>query len=45
MWNIFVNNLSHSVDAWVGVSLIGVYFVWMLYMALMRVHKGDHLHH
>ena len=45
MSHIFIANLSHSADAWVGVGLIGVYFVWMLYMAMMRVKKGDHLHH
>lgn len=45
MWDIFVSNLSHSLDAWVGVGLIGVYFVWMLYMSFMRIGKGDHMHH
>lgn len=44
-WHIFVANLSHSADAWVGVGLIGVYFVWMVSMAFMRIKKGDHLHH
>jgi hypothetical protein len=45
MSHIFTANLSHSSDAWIGVGLIGVYFVWMLYMALMRISKGEHLHH
>lgn len=44
-WHIFVENLSHSADAWVGFGLIVVYFIWMLYMALMRINQGDHLHH
>lgn len=45
MWHVFVNHLSHSADAWVGVGLIFVYFVWMLSMAAMRIRKGDHVHH
>jgi hypothetical protein len=45
MSHIFTANLSHSSDAWIGVGLIGVYFVWMLYMALTRISKGEHLHH
>lgn len=44
-WHVFVANLSHSADAWVGVGLIFVYFVWMVSMAFMRIKKGDHLHH
>jgi|GEM_PF-1911922 len=43
--HIFVANLSHSADAWVGFGLICVYFVWMLGMAVMRIRKGDHMHH
>lgn len=45
MWNLFVSSLSTSADAWVGVGLIGVYFVWMMSMALMRICKGDHMRH
>jgi hypothetical protein len=45
MWELFVSRLSFSPDAVVGVSLIGIYFVWMISMALMRIKKGDHMHH
>ena len=45
MSHIFLANLSNSADAWVGVGLIGVYFVWMMSMAVMRIWKGDHMHH
>ena len=45
MWNVFVSNLSSSPDSWVGVGLIGVYFVWMLYMAAMRIGKAEHMRH
>jgi hypothetical protein len=45
MWHIFVKNLSSSPDAIVGVSLIGIYFVWMVSMALMRCYRGEHVHH
>lgn len=45
MSHIFLSKLSHSADAWVGVGLIGVYFVWMLSMAMLRIGKGEHMHH
>ncbi|MDL2207582.1 hypothetical protein LJB82_02585 [Desulfovibrio sp. OttesenSCG-928-M16] len=45
MWHVFTSHLSHSADAWVGVGLIFVYFAWMLYMAMMRICKADHMHH
>lgn len=45
MSHVFLANLSTSADAWVGVGLIGVYFVWMLCMAMTRIAKGDHMHH
>ena len=45
MSHIFFANLSYSADAWIGVGLIGVYFVWMISMAVMRIWKGDHMHH
>ena len=45
MWNIFVSKLSFAPDAVIGVSLIGIYFAWILYMACYRIKKGDHLHH
>ncbi|MDR2801446.1 MAG: hypothetical protein LBB52_09350 [Desulfovibrio sp.] len=45
MSHIFFANLSHSADAWIGVGLIVVYFVWMCCMSVMRIRKGDHLHH
>ena len=45
MSHIFFANLSSSADAWVGVGLIGVYFVWMLGMAVMRILKAEHMHH
>lgn len=45
MWHIFKAHLSSSADAWVGVGLIGIYFIWMMYMALMRIKKADHMHH
>jgi hypothetical protein len=45
MSHIFIANLSSSADAWVGVGLLAVYFVWMVSMAVMRIRKGDHMHH
>lgn len=45
MWHIFAERVSLAPDAVVGVSLIGIYFVWMLSMAFMRISKGDHMHH
>ncbi len=45
MWNIFVQHVSLAPDAVVGVSLIGIYFVWMLNMAIKRIIQGDHMHH
>ncbi len=45
MWDIFVSRLSFAPDAVVGVGLIVVYFIWMIGMAVMRIHKGEHMHH
>ena len=45
MWHVFVSKVSLAPDAVVGVSLIGIYFVWMLCMACKRVRQGDHMHH
>ena len=45
MWNIFVQHVSLAPDAVVGVSLIGIYFAWILGMAFMRIRKADHMHH
>ena len=45
MWHIFVSKLSFAPDAVIGVGLIGIYFVWIVCMALCRIKQGDHLHH
>ncbi len=45
MWNLFVSKLSSSPDAIVGVSLIGIYFAWIIGAALYRIKRGEHLHH
>lgn len=45
MWNIFVHKLSFSPDAVIGVSLIGIYFVFIVGMAVIRIKRGEHLHH
>ena len=45
MWNIFVHKLNFSPDAVIGVSLIGIYFVIIVGAALMRIKRGEHLHH
>ncbi len=45
MWTVFTHRLSFSPDAVIGVGLIGIYFVFILCMALMRIRKGEHLHH
>lgn len=45
MWHIFAKHVSLAPDAVVGVSLIGIYFVWMLGMAFKRIRQGDHMHH
>ncbi len=45
MWNIFVSRLNFSPDAVVGVSLIGFYFVFIVWAALMRIKRGEHMHH
>ena len=45
MWHTFVSHLSFAPSAVVGVGLILVYFIWMMYMAGMRIKKGDHMHH
>ena len=45
MWHIFVKNLYSSPDAIVGVGLIGVYFIWIMGMALLRIRRGEHMRH
>ena len=45
MSHIFFAKLSSSPDAWVGIGLIVVYFIWMVSMAVLRIRKGDHMHH
>ncbi len=36
-----LSNMGHSTTAgFVGVSLIGVYFAWILYMAFYRIQQG-----
>ncbi len=45
MWSLFVSKLSFAPDAVVGVSLIGIYFVWIMYMALKRISRAEHMHH
>lgn len=40
------SNMMHSTpQGFVGVGLIGVYFVVIVSVALYRVKKGDHLDH
>jgi hypothetical protein len=45
MWEVFVSRLSFHPDAVVGVSLIGIYFLWIIKMAVTRIFNGDHLSH
>lgn len=45
MWELFVSKLSFAPEAVIGVSLIGVYFAWMMVMAVKRVVVGDHMKH
>ena len=45
MWDIFVHRLNFSPDAVVGVSLIGIYFVVIVWAAAMRIKRGEHMHH
>lgn len=45
MSHIFLSKLSFAPDAVIGVGLIGIYFVWVLCMALCRIKQGDHMHH
>lgn len=45
MWHYFAERVSLAPDAVVGVGLIGIYFVWILGMAFMRIRNGDHMHH
>ncbi|MDR2489198.1 MAG: hypothetical protein LBD42_06890 [Desulfovibrio sp.] len=45
MWHIFASRLSFAPDAVIGVGLIGIYFAWIVYMALGRIRQGEHLHH
>lgn len=45
MWELFVSKLSFEAEPVIGVSLIGIYFVWMMAMAVKRVAQGDHMQH
>ena len=45
MWNIFMKHVSTAPDAVIGVGLIVVYFIWMMSMAMLRIKRGDHMHH
>ncbi len=45
MWELFVSKLSFAAEPVIGVSLIGIYFVWMMVMATKRVAQGDHMKH
>ena len=45
MFNMLMRNISTEPDALVGVGLIVVYFIWMMSMSLMRIKRGDHMHH
>lgn len=45
MWNYFVSQLSFGLEPVVGVGLIGIYFCWMIGMALKRIRQGEHMHH
>lgn len=41
-----VNNAMHSSpQGFVGVSLIGIYFVIIVGVAFYRIKKADHMHH
>lgn len=45
MWNIFVSKLSFAPEAVVGVGLIGIYFVYIVGTALLRIKNADHMDH
>jgi hypothetical protein len=45
MSHIFISRLSFAPDAVIGVTLIGVYFVWIVATALRRVSQGEHMRH
>ncbi len=45
MWSLFVSKLSFSPDAVVGVSLIGIYFAFIVTSAIRRIRAGEHMHH
>ena len=41
-----VNNALHSTpQGFLGVSLIGVYFVVIVATAVYRIRKAEHMHH
>ncbi|MDR2727169.1 MAG: hypothetical protein LBC10_04165 [Deltaproteobacteria bacterium] len=41
-----VSNALHATpQGFLGVSLIGVYFVVIVAAAVYRIRQGDHLHH
>lgn len=41
-----IKNALHSTDAgMVGVSLIFIYLVWMVFMALLRIKQSSHEAH
>ena len=41
-----IHNALHSTpQGFLGVSLIGVYFVVIVATAVYRIKQGDHLHH
>lgn len=39
------NALHATAQGFLGVSLIGVYFVVIVAAAVYRIRQGDHLHH
>lgn len=42
---LFENAMHSTPQGFVGVGLIFVYFVIILGSALMRIKRGDHVHH
>lgn len=46
MINLLMENVMHSTpQAFVGVSLIGIYFCVIVATAFYRISKGEHLEH
>ncbi len=39
------NAMQSTMQGFVGVGLIFIYFVIMMWAIVMRIKKGDHVHH